>query len=132
MGDMIDKDAVLTILNDRVQVGSMVEAIAALPAAPVEVKVKPLEWDRHGEGPVVWKAITALGTYFICDDTDDFTGLYLELVTHQNAQWWGKCDVLVVPIADHLNHPDEAELQAAAQADYESRTLATLQTKGDA
>jgi len=37
---------------------------------------------------------------------------------------------LVVPIADHLNHPDEAELQAAAQADYESRIPAALQTKG--
>jgi hypothetical protein len=32
MGDMIDKDAVLAILNDHVQVGSMVEAINALPA----------------------------------------------------------------------------------------------------
>jgi hypothetical protein len=32
MGDMIDKDAVLAILNDHVQVGSMIEAITALPA----------------------------------------------------------------------------------------------------
>jgi hypothetical protein len=30
MSDMIDKNAVLTILNDYVQIGSMVEAIAAL------------------------------------------------------------------------------------------------------
>ena len=36
MGDMIDKDAVLTILNDHVQVGSMIEAITALPAATVD------------------------------------------------------------------------------------------------
>jgi hypothetical protein len=37
MGDMIDKDVVLAIMNDHVQVGSMIKAITALPAAPMGV-----------------------------------------------------------------------------------------------
>jgi len=92
-------------------------------------KVKPLEWEDHplNGAPVLSQAITQIGTYFICDDTDDFSGFYLELVTHDNAQWWQH----VRAITEHLigNHHDDdlTPLKAAAHADYERRILSALE-----
>ena len=51
MGDMIDKDAVLAILNDYVQIGSMVEAIAALPTqADAPMKCAECDCDNPPHG----------------------------------------------------------------------------------
>jgi hypothetical protein len=46
MGDMIDKDVVLAIINDHVQVGSMVEAIAALTPQPAPTLADAVEFPR--------------------------------------------------------------------------------------
>lgn len=92
-------------------------------------RVKPLEWEDYpaDDGSVMSKAVALHGTYFIVDDTDDFSGLYLQLISHDNAQWWqhvrSTCDTLLEGI-----HDDDLEpIKAAAQADYESRILAALE-----
>ena len=59
MGDMIDKDVVLAIMNDHVQVGSMIEAITALPAAPMGVK--PLEIENAVWSAMLWAADNNVG-----------------------------------------------------------------------
>lgn len=103
--------------------------------APV-VTVKPLEWvdyPYNGE-PVLSMAVCSFGTYFICDDTDDFTGLHLEFITHKNATWYGTVKAEVVCLLDHQHVDEHTPLQAVAQADYERRILSaiTARTEADA
>ena len=92
-------------------------------------RVKPLVWEDYpaDDGPVISKAVTLYGTYFIVDDTDDFSGLYLELVSHDDARWWqhvrSTCEILMEKIHDD----DLLPIKAAAQADYEARILAALE-----
>lgn len=108
------------------------ELIDALEAAQAQtqeaVAVKPLEWEDHplnGE-PVLSSAETQLGTYFICDDVDDFSGAYLDFVTHKDAKWWESVSAKSEQIACH-HHDDNIEpLKAAAQADYERRILSAI------
>lgn len=92
--------------------------------------VKKLEWEDYPEddGPVISKAVTPLGTYFIVDDTDDFTGWYLELISHDNAKWWQH----VRSTATHFDVPghqmdDMEPLKSVAQDDFQKRVLALLQ-----
>jgi hypothetical protein len=66
MGDMIDKDVVLAIINDHVQVGSMVEAIAALTPQPAPALEAALEL------PEV-RALVDAATY-VCE-TQGFAGM---------------------------------------------------------
>jgi uncharacterized small protein (DUF1192 family) len=96
-------------------------------AARLHECVKPLEWEDHpinGE-PVYSMATTALGTYFIIDDTDDFSGLYLDLISHDNAKWWQH----VRPTATHIEenwHGDIQPLKDKAQAHYTAQIMAPL------
>lgn len=94
-----------------------------------EVKVRTLAWEDQPkvEGPVVSMAVCQIGTYFICDDTDDFTGLFCELVAHKNATWFGSVDCSTVEICSHQHTDDHSPLQAAAQADYERRIREALE-----
>lgn len=90
-------------------------------------KVKALEWVDYpinGE-PVISMAVTALGTYFICDDVDDFSGLYCNFETHKDATWYGtvKADRQRIVRFEH----DHVTIQAAAQADYDRRILSALE-----
>lgn len=92
--------------------------------------VKELDWEDYpaDDGPVISKAITPFGTYFIVDDTDDFTGWYLELISHDNAKWWQH----VRSTATHFDvsgyQMDDMEpLKSVAQNDFEKRVLALLQ-----
>lgn len=92
-------------------------------------RVKPLEWEDYpaDDGPVMSKSIALHGTYFIVDDTDDFSGLYLQLISHDNAKWWqhvrSTCDTLL----EGIHTDDLGPIKAAAQADYEARILAALE-----
>lgn len=97
-----------------------------MTAAP---RVKSLEWEDHplnGE-PVLSRAVTPLGTYFICDDTDDFSGYYLDLVTHDNARWWQHVRAITEHLIDGYRDDDIEPLKATAQADYERRILRELE-----
>lgn len=93
------------------------------------VRVKPLEWEDHPvvDGPVMARAIALHGTYFIVDDTDDFTGLYLELISHDDARWWQNVRSTCNTIIEGYHEDDLTPLKAAAQADYEARILSTLE-----
>lgn len=97
------------------------------------VTVKPLEWEDYpaDDGPVLSKAVALYGTYFIVDDTDDFSGLYLQLISHDSAKWWqhvrSTCDTLLEGIHDENLGP----IKAAAQADYEARILSAISTRSE-
>lgn len=97
--------------------------IAALPDMMV-----PVVWDDYpfnGE-PVISMAVTALGTYFICDDTDDFTGLYCEFISCKDATWYGTVRAATTVICDHVHTDDHTPIQAAAQAHHVAQTMAAF------
>lgn len=100
----------------------------AMEAQIGRVKVRDLEWEDFPScnDPVLSKSVTPLGTYFICDDTDDFSGLYLQLIAHDNAKWWQHVRSTCDTIAEHI-HGDIEPIKATAQADYERRILAALE-----
>ena len=91
-----------------------------------------IEWKNHKDDDalVQCRADTILGTYFICDDTDDFTGLYLELVSHDKAKWWGSVEPTSETIIEHYPGDDLAPLKIAAQDDYDRRIRSALIFEG--
>ena len=93
------------------------------------VRVKPLRWEDHpaDDGPVMSKAEALHGTYFIVDDTDDFSGLYVQLISHDKAQWWQHVRSTCETLVENVHSDDLGPLKAAAQADYEARILATIE-----
>lgn len=111
-----------------------ITAEAALSAAMAGVvKVRDLVWDDYpfnGE-PVISMAVTQIGTYFICDDVDDFTGLYLEFISHKDATWFGTVSADRSEISHNRCIDDHSPMQAAAQADYERRILSAIQSDPD-
>jgi len=92
-------------------------------------RVKPLVWEDYpaDDGPVMSKAVTLYGTYFIVYDTDDFSGLYLELISHDDARWWQHVRSTCETLMENIHDDDLAPIKAAAQADYEARILAALE-----
>lgn len=52
--------------------------------------VADLNWECISDAEL--QATTPLGTYFMKEDYDDFTGLYMIFVTHRNARWIGQVD----------------------------------------
>ena len=106
------------------------EAAAMLRAC--KGRVKPLEWEDHPacDGPVLAKAVTLLGTYFIVDDTDDFSGLYLDLISHDDARWWQSVRATSTHIEEGWRG-DVESLKNKAQTDYEARILSTLKPAPD-
>lgn len=92
-------------------------------------EVKPLEWTGDKDAEVWAKAVTQIGTYFICDDTDDFSGFYVELISHDSARWWQHVRSTREMIMDGHHDDDLSPLKASAQADYSSRILAALGVK---
>lgn len=103
-------------------------AIAALESMD-KPRVKPLVWEDHpaDDGAVISKAVALHGTYFIVDDTDDFTGLYLHLISHDNAKWWQHVRSTCQTLAEKIHDEDLGPIKAAAQADYEARILAAIE-----
>ena len=97
------------------------------------VRVVPLEWEDHpaDDGPVMSKAEALHGTYFIVDDTDDFSGLYVQLISHDKAQWWQHVRSTCETLVENVHSDDLGPLKAAAQADYEARVLAALEPVTD-
>ena len=111
--------------------GDVTEYIRADLAKP---RVKPLVWERSThkkhDGSVEY-AETSLGTYFICYDSDDFTGFYCDFVYLGNSTWFGTGGANTREIESHYHDDDLTELKAAAQADYEARILACLDGEPD-
>lgn len=106
------------------------DAVATWNTRPEQcVKVKPLEWEDDNDEEVWTKAVTQIGTYFICEDTDDFTGLYVNLISHDRAKWWQHVRSTCEVIMDHYHGDDVSMLKAAAQADYERRLLSAINTR---
>lgn len=97
--------------------------IAALPDM-----VQPLQWDDYpinGE-PVVSRALIQGGGYFICDDTDDFTGMYCEFISCRDATWYGSVSASTVVICDHQHIDEPSQIKAAADAHHRARIMAAL------
>ena len=88
-----------------------------------------MDWEDYpaDDGPVISKAITPFGTYFIVDDTDDLSGWYLELISHDNAKWWQHVRSTATHFELGYQMDDMAPLKSAAQDDFEKRVLALLQ-----
>lgn len=92
-------------------------------------KVKPLEWEDYPvvDGPVLAVAHTMLGTYFICDDADDFSGMYCELVSHQSPTWYGTVKAKTRVITQYQHVDDASPLKDMAQSDFERCLLSALE-----
>jgi len=102
--------------------------IAALPGL-----VKPLEWEDHpkADGPVLSQAFVQGGGYFICDDTDDFTGLYCEFISCRNATWYGSVTASTDVVFAHYQADDPAPLKAAAQHHHVAQIMAAFGVDGE-
>lgn len=89
--------------------------LAALPEL-----VKPLQWEDHPEsdGPVLSQAFVQGGGYFICDDTDDFTGKYLDFVSCDKVRWWQHVRSTSIELRGNFHDDDLAPLKAAADAHH--------------
>ena len=91
------------------------------------MKIKQLEWEMFPKDPnVLAKAECIYGTYYICDDTDDFTGMYCNLVTLRDTKWWSFCKPESFEIFSCSHHdPEEFEehLFPLVQKDFENRIL---------
>ncbi|MBM61927.1 MAG: hypothetical protein CL484_03125 [Acidobacteria bacterium] len=97
--------------------------IAALPGL-----VKPLEWEDHpkADGPVLSQAFVQGGGYFICDDTDDFTGAYLSFVSCDNVKWWQHVRSTSVELEGRFYSEDILPLKAAAQAHHVAQIMSAF------
>lgn len=96
------------------------------------VSVVPLEWQYTANSDFIKKAITPLGVYFITDDTDDFSGLFCDFVSLKNATWFGTGTAESHEIIGGVHEDETTSLEAAAQADYERRTLSAITTQSAA
>lgn len=97
--------------------------IAAMPSM-----VKPLEWDDYpinGE-PVLSMAKAANGTYFICDDTDDFTGLYCEFISCKDQTWFGTVKPSTAVICSNIHDDDTTPLKEAANTHHVAQVLSSF------
>lgn len=108
---------IMSVFNDMFKFGKTVTDDEFADAIMALLKPADLVWEFD---PVrdyeMNKAITPIGTYFICNDRDDFTGIYVELVSCKNAEWYGSVTAHRVEVASCLDTPNEAK--AAAQAHY--------------
>ncbi|WPZ30711.1 hypothetical protein T8A63_07045 [Sulfitobacter sp. OXR-159] len=89
--------------------------------------VKPLVWEDHPkDAPVISQAFVQGGGYFICDDTDDFTGAYLEFVSCDNVKWWQHVRSTSVELQGGFHDEDVTPLKAVAQAHYTAQIMAAF------
>lgn len=102
--------------------------VAALPGL-----VKPLQWEDHpkADGPVLSQAFVQGGGYFICDDTDDFTGAYLEFVSCDDVRWWQHVRSTSVELQGRFHEEDITPLKAAAQAHHVAQIMAAFGIDGE-
>jgi len=105
--DLILRGDALDCFMGLDRIGDIMDAIAALPAAPAPtVKVKPLVWVRH---PMGWIAGPPTGQAYIIDVRIKGRVMFIK----------------------GMNPPpqfsNEDEAKAAAQADYEARILAAIE-----
>lgn len=76
------------------------------------MKIKPLVWEMHPaeDGHILAKSETIIGTYFICYDNDDFSGLYCDFVSVRDATWFGTGRVISSEVFSGI-HYDEHEFE---------------------
>jgi len=137
-GGQIMRETVAEIISEYVGQGSMhsktscgrtaeLKAADAIIAALPDMVV-PLQWEDHplnGE-PVLSRAKVAGGAYFICDDTDDFTGYYLVYVSCDDVRWWQSVRSTSVELQSHFHDDDIAPLKAAAQSHHVAQVLSAF------
>jgi hypothetical protein len=101
--------------------------LAALPAM-IEAGIPDLVWTDHpfnGE-PVLSMAKVNGGAYFICDDTDDFSGDYLQFVSCDDVRWWQNVRSTCLTIQERFHDDDIAPLKAAANAHHCAQIMAAI------
>ena len=86
--------------------------------------VPNLVWDIETNCEYIKKATTSFGTYFICDDRDDFTGLYMDFVTHKNAQWFSHVTAHSIELASGVHEDTTDTLEAAANKHHRAQVRA--------
>ena len=107
------------------------ECVERLKArADLPPKVKALEWEdstysKH-EGCREY-AETPYGTYFICYDSDDFSGFYCDFVSAKDLTWFGSGSAQSQEIISHHHDDDFTFIKAAVQAHHEAIALACLE-----
>jgi hypothetical protein len=116
MGDMIDRDAAIAAIDDAIDLfrksGNVAvydprEVIRAIPAAPMGVKVKPLEWIKSE----ILKSYNSKEGYTVQEEYD----------ANGTRSWaMGRDGVLI------SDHDTDKAAKAAAQEDYEAHILAAL------
>lgn len=95
--------------------------------------VAPLVWHQstseihHG---CIEYAMTETGTYFICDDNDDFTGLYCDFVTIRDAQWFGSARGKSIEIISGVHEDETITLRTAANAHHRARIMSAFTVGG--
>ncbi len=119
--------------GDKAREPFLIQADAILAALPeiIADMVEPLEWEEHPENgdPVMAKAVTKFGTYFICDDTDDFSGLYCEFITHQDATWFGTVRAKTELLFQYEHEDDHTNLYHIPNAHNRATSLKALGMK---
>jgi hypothetical protein len=93
--------------------------------------IAPLVWQggtRNKHYDCVEYAETKAGTYFICDDNDDFTGFYCTFVYLANCTWFGTGKANSRGIASRHHDVDLTLLKSAANTDHRATIMAAFQT----
>lgn len=67
----------------------------------------------------VKRADTPFGSYFIIDDTDDFTGWYLDFVSFKELTWFGSGKITSQNLMEHVHEDGTEKLEKAAQTHFE-------------
>jgi len=78
--------------------------------------VPDLVWELERGCEYVEKAVTQFGTFFIVDDTDDFTGYFVDLVTHKDAKWFGSVTATSIEVVSCVKDDSIKPLKAIANA----------------
>jgi hypothetical protein len=119
-----------SIHEDSGHIFGIDEAADAILAALPEM-IAPLVWEfgtRNKHYDCVEYAETKAGTYFICDDNDDFTGFYCTFVYLANCTWFGTGKANSTGIASRHHDVDLTLLKSAANTHHRATIMAAFQT----
>jgi hypothetical protein len=105
------------------------DAIADAILAALPDMIAPLVWEestsKKHSGCIEY-AETRAGTYFICYDSDDFTGFYCDFVYLGNCTWFGSGGANSREIASHHHDDDLTGLKTAANTHHRAAIMAAF------
>jgi hypothetical protein len=129
------RDKIAEILSEAMHTDSesffCIDGAADAILAALPDMIAPLVWEggtRNKHYDCVEYAETKAGTYFICDDNDDFTGFYCKFVYLGNCTWFGTGKANSRGIEDHHHDDDLSLLKSAANTDHRAIIMAAFQT----